>query len=244
MSQFSRYQGEELDDLEIPVQDPQPIFQNPQDKKVKNLLSLTTALVIVSVISLAFAGFTAVSSSSTESNLKKGTKSVLIAKQTIKTGTLISAQMLQKANIPDLYRIAGASDKSVGFVGKTALTDIPKNSQLSSSLLADSSNSSTLAHSLSLNLTAVTIAVTPESGMDSMLKNGDHVSIVGSIKSGTKQSLITLSTNAKIISVGGSVKSTSYSTVTVAVTQIEAQNIRSAQFSGPVSLILLSALQK
>lgn len=213
------------------------------EQRVKNLTRVAAVAVAVTVCAVAFALYAVVAANAEIAETRSGMTNVVVAASPIAAGEAIPASSLEVRAVPDAYVVDGALSDPAAFVGAAALARIEANSQITSSLVAGSANSSSLSGALAPGMKAVTVAVDEESGLAGLLHTGDVVSVVGTTAAVNGPSWTTLADTATVIALGGSIAAPSdgYTSVTVEVTDDQARAIRAAQGSSSAVSFVLSA---
>lgn len=239
----------------------QPVSQAERTRvKVSRLSAATAVACAVAVASLGFAG---VSNASSQQRLNEATAdmtTVVVTSVGVPAGGVITADMLSTVLVPGAYVSAGAVSDPEGVVGHTALVSIEANSQVRGDELSGDCNGRTLAGRLESGQKAVSINVTAETDFArSLLHQGDRVSLYywevptdskGNPDASAEKVKHRIAADVEVVALDGYVSyadlssdgiTSSYSTVTVAVSSGMAQKIRRLQDDGVTIWMVLTA---
>ena len=238
----------------------QQMYNQPAPKKKKESESLTvqvkkqatiaTIAVVVAILAAVFAGFSFFNAKIQADQMSANTIPVVVATQDIPLGTAITDQNVQIEAIPQAYLVDQAITQQaletdpMAVLGHTAVTTLPKGTQITPNLISGSVNASSLANVIEGNNVAVTIATGTETGLANLLKIGDYVNVVLPTESASGQSNVeTVVEKVKVVALDGYLSNPedAYASVTLEVTPDQAAKIRAAQLRGTVYLTLISS---
>ncbi len=216
--------------------------QNP-NARVKLLSRLTAGLAAVTLASAGFGAFALVSTSAQKAELDGSSKATVVAKSAITAGTTITADMLETVKVPAKYRASDAIESVDSIVGHEAATEIASGAQVGGSSVLGSDSAAQLSHRISKDKVAITVDTATASGMAGQLTVNDKVTVIkysNEISAGADGSASTSKVsdvvveNARVIALGGKSSNTSadYASVTLEVTQDEAEKIKAASQDG------------
>lgn len=210
------------------------------EARVSKLSKVAMISVVVAVIAIVITLYSTISSTIAINETKADMTNAVVATHTISPGSQISADDLTIKEIPANYLVENARSNIEDFVGGYAIFQIDAGAQLTTSIVAGSGNTASLSGAITPGNAAVTISVDEASGLANLIKVGDHVQVIQSDGSLNGSGSSVVSANAEVVALGSSLESTtdSYTSVTVMVPEADAQNIRAAQASGNVTLIL------
>ena len=213
-----------------------------QTEATTRLERLSRGVLISTVVAVGSVGFGIVSGVSAQTQIDKVTgnmKPVVVTAKTIEAGTLIDANDVSIVEIPGAYLCGDVYTETSSFIGKTASVTIPANTQMSANLVADLGNTSSLAARIPAGQRAVTVNVTSSSGLSSLLRCGDNVQVYATTRDGA---LYNIATSVPVLALDGALSGpasgVSYSTVTLQVSDGEAQAIIAAEQDGSIQLVL------
>ena len=159
-------------------------------------------------------------------------RTAVVATAAIPSGTVVGAESVRLVDVPATYLAEDAAADLESVVGKTATANIPANAQVAQSNLAGEGNASALAEALEPGFVAASIAVNSETGVAGLVRQGDRVDVIaegGTIIKGARVLALDAQMTGEI---------SQYSTVTVEVTEGQAEDIQAAQMDGSVRLVL------
>lgn len=209
---------------------------NPQSS-IRALSRIAAFAVVVAVAAVVFA-FLTVSGSQHELNaLKAGSTPGIIAKGAIPKNTTITADLVEKIDIPTTYLSAGCITELTEAIGKTTIADIPAKGQINTDFLAGQNNTSALAAAIDPDTLAASVTVDAETGLAGLLRQDDRVDVLAEGKP--------IIENARVVALDSDLSSAppEYSTVTLQVSLADAQALQTAQMNDPVRLILRSSAE-
>lgn len=217
-------------------------------KKVSRLSAATAVACAVAVASLGFAGVTTSAAQRELSEATADMTTVVVTTQGVAAGSVVTADMLTTVAVPGSYVSIGAVSDPTEIIGHRALVSIETNSQIRADELSGDCNERTLAGRLENGQKAVSINVTAETDFArSLLHQGDRVSLYywevptdanGREKAGADKIKHRIAKDVEVVALDGYVSyadlsadgiTSSYSTVTVAVSDKLAQKIRELQ---------------
>ena len=217
--------------------DPSSKIVTPE-KRRRQLSWLCGACAAVAVGSLAFAAVEFTVAQDTVAKSQADMIEIVVPKETIKAGTPITADMLEKAQVPKRYVPSDAVDSSnkSDLIGKASVGNLTKGVPISMSTVQDSSNPSSISLALASGHVARTFSLDTASSMSPLLKPGDYVTVTATFKAGngsTQQTVAyknikVLATDATLQSSDGSSQSAGYSTVTLELTPEQLSEIGTA----------------
>ncbi len=219
-------------------------------QRVKRLSGITAGALCVAVVAASSGVWAYVSLQSVLAETRANSLVTLVAIEDIEAGDSIVPEMFEAVAIPQSFRMQGAlaaDEASSGgsIVGKRALVDIPAGSQMAASFLSGTVGGSHLAAALDAGREGVTIAVDAETGLSGHLRPFDRVRVV-SVDSASSGEIVTTTVcgSARVIALDDRLSGNGegYASVTLEVDSREADDIRSSQSAGVVSLVLISAL--
>ena len=205
------------------------------EKRVKTLSRLAGAAVAVAVFGGGYGLYAWAATDAMVAELRDGTVPVVTAREAIPAGTVVSARMVETREVPAGYAVSARLEDASSAVGQRTLTDVPAGAQITESLFAGPSDTSTMANNLAEGSVAVTLAVDAENGYSGMLRQGDRVRVVGYAQTvGGDLEAETLVRSARVAALDASLEEvpSSYSTVTVEVSPEEAYLVKAAQAGG------------
>lgn len=219
-----------------------------QETRAKRLAAIAACSLAIAVASLAYGAYASASAVRTVQGVSESLVSTLVVANSLRAGDEVSENSLIIAHVPETYRVQGAlgtqeGDK-VSVVGKRVLVDVPQGTQITPELIEGHAANGHAAAALSSDRCAVTVAVDLETGVGGLLRPLDRVKVVSFEASpGGGASLTTLCEDVRIIALdeASSTSGQAYASVTIDVTDGQAQAVRSAEETGTVSFILLSA---
>ena len=188
------------------------------------------------------------------------TAAVAVASYDIPENTVITADMVTITSIPVELVLPQTYSSSYDIVGKTACSDIVAGEQIVTARLVEvgSSDSGTLAYTVTPGMRAITIGVNDTTGLKSMIHPGDTVDIIAQYQaeverlndSGeTETETVTMATlllqQTLVLAVDQVLQesgSTAYTTLTLEVTPEEAVELSLSESSGLLRAILRSPL--
>ncbi|MEG0665120.1 Flp pilus assembly protein CpaB [Gordonibacter sp.] len=222
--------------------------QNP--RRIKRLAAVAATSVAVALVSAAYGTWAALSAQAAVEASQADAQPTLVAKSDIQAGEELKSSSLEVRMVPRSLRIASALPGEVpaegeSVVGKRALVALPAGSQLTPLTVAGATGGDRLAASLGAGMQAVTVGVDAESGLAGQLRPSDRVRVVALEGSASNETyLATICDSARIMSLdaGQSGGSGGYASVTLEVTPSQADAVRTAQYAGKVSFVLVSVL--
>lgn len=213
------------------------------DDASARLERLSRGVLISTVVAVASLGFGIASSAAAQAQVETVTGDmhpVVIASKAIAAGTTITADQVSLVEVPATYLVDGALADAGALIGKTVCVSVPANTQMSGSLIADLGNTSSASAKIPAGQRAVTVNVTASTGLSSLLRCGDRVEVYASTQS---SSLYRIAESVTVLALDGALSGpsagTSYSTVTLQVTDAEAEAILAAEQGGTISLALI-----
>ena len=217
----------------------------PDAQSAKRLEKLSRSVFIGTFITIAAVAFALISITSSQAAVTQATgntKQVLVASQEIPAGTTISSNMVSAKDIPSAY-VSSNSYADVGdVVGKTTATAIGANSQISGYMVSASENTSSLAAKIPAGNKAVSVNVSSNNGVSNLLRCGDKVNVYSANSS--TDSMRKIADEVLVLALdstlSGPEASTTYSTVTLQVTEAQSEEIIDAQTSDTIFLTLNS----
>ncbi len=216
--------------------------------KLKQLSSVAAASIAIAIVGVGFGLWQSTTANAAVDAATRNQVSVLVANRDIRAGEAIADADVKSQMVPEAYRCSGvyqaASATAAGVAGARALVDIPAGSQLNSGVVAASGGDGRLSASLASGMEAVSISVNDETGVAGQIKPLDYVRVVSVEPTSSGATGATeLCSRARVLSTGGdgSGEGVSYAAVTIEVSPDEANELRSAQASGKVSLQLIAA---
>lgn len=214
---------------------------NAEDASTR-LEKLSRGVFASTFVAIAAVGFAIVSATSAQAQIDKATgnmRPVVVATQAIESGTLITSDLVSVVEVPGAYLSGDANADATSFVGKTACVTIPVNTQLTANLVADLGNTSSLAARIPAGQRAVTVNVTSSSGLSTLLRCGDNVQVFAAMRDG---SLYHVASSVPVLALDGALSGpasgVAYSTVTLQVSEAQAEEIISAEQDGTITLVL------
>lgn len=209
-----------------PAKDSKPI------DKAKLLACSCAALCALTVGTAVWAGATVSGATGEVAKYEAAARTAVVATAAIPSGTVIGAEDVRIVDVPETYLAEDAAADPASVVGKTATASIPANAQIVNANLAGEGNASALAEALEPGFVAASIAVNSETGVAGLVRQGDRVDVIaegGTIIKGARVLALDAQLTGEI---------SQYSTVTVEVTQGQAEDIQAAQMDGSVRLVL------
>lgn len=251
VSEFDLFGGTALPENPVPVRKPKgkkgrsgapsPV------KRVETLARLTGAAVAVAVAAAGYGAYAFVTTGATVAELRDATVPVLTAESAIPAGTVIEPSMVETIDIPVGYAVDERLDGPAAAVGQRTLTDVPAGAQITESLFAGPSDTSTIANNIEAGSVAVTVSVDAENGCSGMIRQGDSVRVVGYEQtSDGGLDAVTLVASARVAALDASMTEalSSYSALTLEVSPEDANRVKAAQAAGTgggVDIVLLSS---
>lgn len=205
----------------------------PVDKP-KMLAVSCAALCALTVGTAIWAGANVSGAAGEVARYKATARTAVVATAAIPSGTVVGAEDVRLADVPETYLAEGAAEDLASVVGKTATANIPANAQVAQSNLAGEGNATALAEAVEPGFVAASIAVNSETGVAGLVRQGDYVDVLaegGAVVQGAR----VLALDAQL---AGEI--TQYSTVTLEVTAEQAADVQAAQMDGAVRLVLNS----
>lgn len=224
------------------------------ERRVRTLSKVCGGLVAVAVAGAGLGAYGAMSASSTKARYTENAVEVVLAANDVPAGQVIKADDLQKVSVPATFRADGAmsEEQAKALVGQTATVNITKNEQLTSSMATGSGNTSKLSRSFDAPMVSVTIETDVSTGMAGLLKKGDHLWLMTSTQNadGTWNAE-TVVPDCEVLALGSDLTGatsdasadSSYASVTVSVTEEQAQAIEEAKKGAGLSVALLPSEQ-
>lgn len=213
-------------------------------QRVKAMATITAVALVVAFLSLLFGVVMRSQAQIEVKNATEGAQAVLVGLSDIKAGDTLTEENVTIVEVPAAYRSSNVllgSDLS-SVLGKTALVDVSKGAQLSLGTVSGYEGGC-LAAQITPGMEGITLSVDEESGLSGQIQSYDLVRIFSISPSATSEVIAsTICDRAKVISTGtgeGS-SSSAYSAITVEVSPEQADEIRLAQYSGSVSIALVS----
>lgn len=209
-----------------PAKDPKPV------DKAKLLACSCAALCALTVGTAVWAGATVSGATGEVAKYEATARTAVVATASIPSGTVVGADSVRLVDVPETYLAEDAAADLESVVGKTATANIPANAQIANSNLAGEGNASALAEALEPGFVAASIAVNSETGVAGLVRQGDRVDVIaegGTIIKGARVLALDAQMTGEI---------SQYSTVTVEVTEAQAEDIQAAQMDGSVRLVL------
>jgi pilus assembly protein CpaB len=230
----------------FPVKKAQSRSRGAQDpnQAVRRLSRIAAALAFVAIAAAAFGAFSYSSAQSMISDSQADAKQVVVAKAAIGSGTTITDAMVELKSVPASYRVSDYAGSLADVVGRAAASDIASGSQLTTSSTTGSDKSSQLSKRIASDKVAVTIDASTTTGLAGQLKVGDKVDILTfSDSTDISASAQTVCQNAKIAALGGKSSDTdsSYASITLEVSESEAQAIKGCANGGKIDVVLKPA---
>lgn len=219
-------------------------------RRIKQMSTITAVSLAVALMAVSTGAWTSFSSQTMVAEAKADTQPTLVAVQDIKAGDEVVLSMFETKDVPRRFRMKGAlSDEALSnggpAVGKRALVDIPTGSQITTSLLSGTAESGYLAAALDTGMQAVTIEVDVETGLAGQLRPADYVRVVALGNGAEGEAFArTICDGVRVISLDDRLSGGEggYASVTLEVEGRQADEIRTAQYAGTVSLVLISSL--
>lgn len=213
---------------------------NSTYSRVKRLQRTAVASVAAAALGLTFGAYTSITSGAEVAKTKSQLVNVVVASQQIEAGSVIGADSLTIAEVPQAYVSAGATSDAESLIGKVANTRIDANTQVTSALATGDGNPASLSAAVDSGFKAVTIAVDEPAGMSGLIKVGDTVDVLGTSSQLNNGALTRITSSAKVIALGSSLGDSdgSYASITLQVAPDEADTIRTAQATGSVTFEL------
>ncbi|MEG0375991.1 MAG: Flp pilus assembly protein CpaB [Raoultibacter sp.] len=216
---------------------------NPADKRGRTLVVISAFSTFIAIAAIAWTISTSIAPDTDED-----TKSieVLVANENIDGGAELKESLFTTMSVPEEFVPAGTVTDTAMLQGAKAAVAIPANGQLRESDISSPSSQKTLAAAITPGMEAVTIAVDNESGMDSLLRQGNLVDVVSyhTDEFGDKAPYFVAS-GLKIGALGCSVSGVPtdgmYATVTIETTPETTLAIHAAQVDGSVRFVLRAA---
>lgn len=216
--------------------------------RLKQLSVIVAAAVAVAFMAVAFGVWQSASAGAAVDAATRDQVSVLVSSRDIRAGETIGEGDVTAKLVPQAYRASGVyqaeSAQAAGIAGARALVDVPAGSQLNSGVVAATGGDGRLSASLTSGMEAVAVSVDDETGIAGQIKPLDHVRVLSvETASGGASEALELCANARVLSTGGdgTGEGVSYAAVTLEVTPDQANELRTAQSSGRVSLQLIAA---
>lgn len=185
---------------------------------------------------------------------------VVKARQDIPKDTVINVNAVELDNLPAQYVHPDVVRDKSAVVGKVATVNIIAGEQiLNKKLLSSVDQEKRLAYSIPQSKRAVSVAVDNVSGVSGFIQAGDMVDVIAvmEVQSPGEQSAIPFSVlaiqNIQVLAVGENLSGTANSaqkgdvqgkTVTLAVSEEEAQRLALASEKGSIRLLLRSPVDK
>lgn len=220
----------------------------PFAEAAARLDKLSRGVLVSTFVAVAAVGFGIVSATSAHLQVAKVTGDmapVVVATQAIEAGTVISENHVSTVMVPGTYVSGDTTADAASYVGKTACVSIPANTQMNANLVAGLGNTSSLAAKIPAGYRAVTVNVTASTGLSTLLRCGDTVQVYASARD---RALYHVASNVTILALDGSLTGPTngnpYSTVTLQVTDGEAEAISTAEQDGSITLVLNPASER
>lgn len=214
------------------------------EKRVKTLSKVTAAACCVAVLAVGVGVWSQMTAAAKMSVLNEQTTGVLVASRDISTGETVDQSAFHETSVPTSLVVSGALADASGLAGEVALTPIPKGMQLSESFFAGGVNNSSLANVLASGKVAVSLSVDAEKGLSGLLRQGDTVEVLSfeDTTEGTSEPVVVCN-RATVVALDALLDepSDAYTSVTLAVSDAEAADIRAAQVESSISLILVAS---
>lgn len=219
-------------------------------RRIKQMSTITAASLAVALMAVLSGAWTSFSSQKMVAEAKADAQPTLMAVQDIKAGDEVVLSMFETKDVPRCFRMQGALcgealSNEGPVAGKRALVDIPAGSQITTSLLSGTAESGYLAAALDAGMQAVTIGVDAETGLAGQLRPADYVRVVA-LGNGAEGEVFarTICDGVRVISLDDRLSGGDggYTSVTLEVEGQQADEIRTAQYAGTVSLVLISSL--
>ena len=180
---------------------------------------------------------------------QRNVKEVVIAKVNIPKGKRISPKMLTTKRVPENKVEAGAFSYIEAVIGKIAKTTIYKNQQITSSIVSYPKELERLSSKTPTGKRALTISVDRISSLDSGVKSGDHIDIIGIFpfsqevegKTLTQNVVVPMFEDVLVLKAGEGSKGR-ISTLTLALEPEEARLLTYALEVGKIKILLRSSL--
>lgn len=218
-------------------------------KRIKQMSTITAVSLAVALMAVLSGAWTSFSSQAMVAETKADAQPTLMAVQDIKAGDKVVLSMFETKDVPRCFRMRDAlsaealSNESL-VAGKRALVDIPAGSQITTSLLSGTAESGYLAAALDTGMQAVTIEVDAETGLAGQLRPADYVRVVAlGNGAGGEVFTRTICDGVRVVSLDDRLSGGDggYASVTLEVDGHQADEIRTAQYAGTVSLVLISS---
>ncbi len=187
---------------------------------------------------------------------------VVVAKQDIYEMQPIGESVLDIVEIPERYKQPGTITDPNKLIGKVSLANIKAGEQILSTKISEPSSRTGLSFQVSPGKRAISIPADAMRGVAKLLKPGDKIDILASVTTGKGQNqrreVKTLMQNVPILATGSRIANTlpalysktpkdvfkfkslssdtSFSTVTIEATPIEAQNLTFILIDNPGNL--------
>ncbi len=178
---------------------------------------------------------------------RPGGATVVVATRDLPAHTLLTVGMLSVGRFTAGSVPPGAVTTPAEAVGQVTVAPIFSGQPIVAADLANRAHPASLSLVVPQGMRAMTVAVSPTSGVADLVQPGDHVDVLGVFTAGTQTTVDTVSQDLDVLAVGqriqgqgGSVP-TSYTTVTLAVTPATAQRLALVSGRGQLVLTLRSA---
>ena len=150
--------------------------------------------------------------------------------------------MVSTKEVPSAYVSSNAYSDVNEIIGKTTVTAIGANSQISEFMVSTSANTSSLAAKIPKGSKAVSVNVSSNNGVSNLLRCGDKVNVYSANSSTSSMRKIAgdVLVLALDSSLAGPEANTTYSTVTLQVAEAQSEEIIDAQTSDTIFLTLNS----
>lgn len=210
-------------------------FAKPIDKPKMLAVSCAT-LCALTVGTAVWAGLSVSTATGEVAQYRATTRPAVVSTVAIPSGTVIGAENVRLADVPETYISEDAVADPALAIGKTATANIPANAQVAQSNLAGEGNVATLAEAVEPGFVAVSIAVNSETGVAGLVRQGDYIDVLA--EGGT------VIQGARVLALDDQLswETMQYSTVTIEVTIEQAEDVQAAQMDGAVRLILNSSV--
>lgn len=211
-------------------------------ERLNRLTNATTVAAAVAVAAVLFAGWTGWNSYSEAQKLKSTMHSVVVAAEEIPAGTTITSDMLSMKDIPENYLAADATSNMEQFLGERANVAIPANDQVTVKMVSGASNTTSVAAQLSDGEVGLTLPVSTtkdSTGVGGNIRQGDTVNVWLADEDGKVYEGLS---HVRVVALDGklSTATSSYKTVTLAVSPKEAATLTSVATSNKNMHFLLT----
>lgn len=214
------------------------------ERRVKTLSKVTAAACFVAILAVGTGAWSQMTAAAKMGVLDEQTMGVLVASRDISMGEAVDQSAFHEASVPTSLVVSGALADASELSGDVALTDIPKGTQLSENFFSGGANTSSLANALASGKVAVSLSVDAEKGLSGLLRQGDAVEVLSfeDTTEGTSEPVVVCN-RATVVALDALLDkpSDAYTSVTLAVNDVEAADIRAAQAESSISLVLVAA---